>query len=407
MSKKDFSRKHFNFAVPIESLATDGDSTNDQRTFDGLAYSGEVIPRHFVFQNLYIDLDSIQAKSQIPIFRDHDASLVAGHGSLYKDSQNKLRVSGKLSKNSIGSEITQLADEGFAWEMSIGAVPEYIEDVPEGKSFSVNGVQEVGPASIFRNTRIIETSFVPIGADSNTEVSVFSKDGHDTEIETITVEVREMENEIKPVEVTEVETPEIEIKEVAAMETSEEIIEEMEVDVSVNEDGEVKLSYDQSSMKSANEVIVMLGAELACSCTEKKAAKSDLEKAQDTIKELQKEISELRNAKKKENFSAKAAQLGMELSEDQVDFLFVELSDEDKFEKVLAIMSEQAKNIKPFMPKALLSKDQVEVDFGNVKAKGDSSDITAKAKKMVAKLAEEGKTISFTEAVAKVSNWSM
>lgn len=394
MIKKEFDRDHFNFAVPIDSIATDGDQPDAARTFDGIAYSGAVIPRHFVFQNLYIDLDSIQAKSQIPIFRDHDASLVAGHGSLYKDAQNKLRVSGTLSRNSIGSDITQLADEGFAWEMSIGAVPEYIEEVQPGKTVFINGEEVNTGATIFRGTRVLEVSFTPIGADSNTEVSVFSQDGIEKDIETITVEVREMDNEIKPVEAAEVVAPEIEIKETVAAEVTEEITEEVETAVEATEE-DLKLTVER------------LTAELACSCTEKKAAKSDLEKAQDTIKELKSEIEELRSKKKKEDFSSKAADLGIKLSSDQVEFFFSELNEDDKFDKVLAILSEQASNSKPALPVELTKNSQVEVNFGNKQDSQDSGTIAAQAKALQAKLAEKGESIEFSTAVARVSNWSM
>lgn len=400
MSKKEFDRDHFNFAVPIDSIATDGNQQDAPRTFDGIAYSGAVIPRHFVFQNLYIDLDSIQAKSQIPIFRDHDASLVAGHGSLYKDQQNKLRVSGTLSKNAIGSDITQLADEGFAWEMSIGAVPEYIEEVQPGKEVFINGETVSDGATIFRNTRIIETSFVPIGADSNTEVSVFSKDGIDIDKETITVEVREMDNEIKPVEAAEeVVAPEIDMKDTVAAETTEEVV--------VEEAQEITEEVVEATEEDLKLTVERLTAELACSCTEKKEAKSDLEKAQETIKELQSQIKELKSSKKKADFSFKAEQAGIKLSDDQVDFFFAELSEDDKIDKVLSILAEQKRNSKPAMPAELTKNSQIEVNFGNKQDSQDSGDIAAQAKALQAKLAEKGESIEFSTAVARVSNWSM
>lgn len=394
MSTQEFDKRFFNFSVPIETISTSNESGEEVRTFEGLAYSGAVIPRHFIFENLFIDLDSLKAKSQIPILRDHTSREIAGYGSLYKDNENKLRVSGRVSKNAHGSEISLLADEGFKWELSVGAVPEYIEDVPKGKSVSVNGTTTDEGAMIFRHSRIIEVSFVAIGADSNTNANVFSSEEQDDneELETITVEVRQMENDIKPVEqvaeqadTAEVTAPEVKIDETAAVEVKEEI-EATQADL--------QLTVDR------------LTAELACSCEEKKEAKSDLEKANDKIKELEKELSSMKSQKKKEEFSSKAQELGLKLSQDQVDFFHAELSEDDKFDKVLAILSDQATNARPVLPADLMKQQTVEAAFASAPV-SDHKDIKAKAKALVAKLAEQGKKISFTEAVEKVSSWSM
>lgn len=379
MSKKKFDRKFFNFTVPLTVQESDGFD------FDGLAYSGEVIPRHYIFENLFIDLDSLNAKSQIPIFRDHSPSQIAGHGTLYKDADNQLKVKGRIYQNSHGSEIAEIAKEGFNWELSIGAVPTYLEEIPKGKEMTVNGVTSDEGMVIFRDTRIIEVSFVAIGADSNTSAEVFSFNADElSEEETITVEVRDMENkDIKPVE---------------------QITEQTEQSVDAPE-----TQTEQTAELSATEVALQatidkLTAELACSCSEKKEAKSDLEKAEDTIKALEAEIKELKSSKKKEDFAIKAKELGLNLSDDQVEFFHAELSEEDKFDKVLDILSQQAKLAKPELPAELMQKQTMETVFSSVSGDSDSKEIYSKAKQLIKAAKEEGRSLDMVSAVSQLTN---
>lgn len=139
-----------------------------KRTFNGVAYSGEVIQGHYYWGDVIFDLDTIQMKTPLGALIDHDTGRRAGVvRSFTKDNQGGLKVSGDLLSNKNGQEVAQDSDEGYPWEMSIYIVPGSIEEVDRGE-VEVNGKTLKAPITIFRNGVIREVSFCALGADDNT-----------------------------------------------------------------------------------------------------------------------------------------------------------------------------------------------------------------------------------------------
>lgn len=139
-----------------------------KRTFNGVAYSGEVIQGHYYWGDVIFDLDTIQIKTPLGALIDHDTSRRAGVvRSFTKDNQGGLKVSGDLLSNKNGQEVAQDSDEGYPWEMSVYIVPGSIEEVDRGE-VEVNGKTLKAPITIFRNGVIREVSFCALGADDNT-----------------------------------------------------------------------------------------------------------------------------------------------------------------------------------------------------------------------------------------------
>ena len=146
----------------------------DQGRFKILAYSGSVVERGW--GKLIIDLDGITAKQAIPIFLNHDPSKIVGYSEKVWSETGGFYVQGKFSGSTdAAKEARALSGEGFPWQASIGVAPVETEEVGAGSTRTVNGNTVSGPAEIWTKSEIFETSFVPLGADSNTSISTFDQ----------------------------------------------------------------------------------------------------------------------------------------------------------------------------------------------------------------------------------------
>lgn len=138
----------------------------------GLAYSGSTIPYFMGYQNFIVDISTTTvAKAKTPLFRDHNPSLVVGHGKVTL-SENDVQIVGKISKKTAnGQEVIDLAEEGLEWEMSIGVFEGKVEEVTNEE---INGVM-VEHGWALRNGIIREVSVVALGADLNTNAQILSQ----------------------------------------------------------------------------------------------------------------------------------------------------------------------------------------------------------------------------------------
>lgn len=137
------------------------------------AYTGEAVERWWGM--LAIDVSGIKAKKKMPIFQQHSSMAIVGFSTdNWKDGS--FYVSGKFSEaTEYARQVKALAAEGFPWQASIGVSPRKILSIEEGATHEVNGKKLKGPAEVWLESEVFETSFVPLGADDNTSVTVFSK----------------------------------------------------------------------------------------------------------------------------------------------------------------------------------------------------------------------------------------
>lgn len=176
-----------------------------QRTFSGIAYSGEPITDHWYWDRVIFDLATMQIKGRIPALLDHRASQRAGAINDYKiDNTTGLSVSGVLMSNEFGTQIAQDSDDGFPWQMSVRIEPGSIENVQADQSVTVNGKTYQGPIAVFRGGRIREVSFCALGADDNTNAvaashkpkSFTQEDTNVTELEQANARIKELEGQV-------------------------------------------------------------------------------------------------------------------------------------------------------------------------------------------------------------------
>jgi phage head maturation protease len=147
-------------------------SSDEQTRFSGVAYSGGLIPGYGNYGDAAIDLSTITLPDEVFALVDHDPGQRAGKGYLTV-SGNELIFSGELFKSTLaGQEVAALFSEGAPWQMSVGiqSKPEYSK---QPRAVSVNA-QNLTLNTLFTHAAVREVSFVPIGADPNTSVAVFS-----------------------------------------------------------------------------------------------------------------------------------------------------------------------------------------------------------------------------------------
>ncbi|WP_310601446.1 hypothetical protein [Desulfobulbus sp.] len=147
--------------------------TKDLTGFDIDAYTGAVVER--MWGRLIVAVDGIQAKEQMPIFLNHDRGKIVGY-STSTGKDGCFSVQGRFSgATEAAAEVKALAAEGFPWQASIGVKPRTVLEIGKTGSMEVNGQTVQGPAEVWLESEVFETSFVPLGADNATSVTVFSE----------------------------------------------------------------------------------------------------------------------------------------------------------------------------------------------------------------------------------------
>lgn len=140
----------------------------EKRRFHMKAYTGTDVDR--LFGKAIFDLSAVQLppSGKLPILLNHDENKVVGYADTIQMG-DEIVLSGTLSQaTEYGREVAALADDGFPWQASIGIKVMKWTELPEGETLTVNGRECKGPMYIGSETRLLESSFVPAGADHNT-----------------------------------------------------------------------------------------------------------------------------------------------------------------------------------------------------------------------------------------------
>jgi phage head maturation protease len=148
--------------------------TGKLRRFSGLAYTGAPMRPDGWHHPIVIDLDGLKIPSQHrPVLRQHDHEQVVGHTTSVRVTREGIPVEGVFSGEPHHvAKVTHPADNGFEWQMSIGANPIRTTELAEGETITVNGREVTGPMTIARETELGELSFVPLGADGGTSARI-------------------------------------------------------------------------------------------------------------------------------------------------------------------------------------------------------------------------------------------
>src|SRR5262249_4940578 len=124
-----------------------------------------------------LDLAGLSVPSQSrPIRFGHDPLAGVGHTDAVRVEEGQLVATGIVSRDTHAArEVVISAKNGFPWQASVGASIEEFEFIKENQQVLVNGRSFQGPVNVVRKSTLGEISFVDLGADGRTTVSVAAR----------------------------------------------------------------------------------------------------------------------------------------------------------------------------------------------------------------------------------------
>lgn len=160
----------------------EADKNESRPRFKMVANSGSIIPNHYFWGNLGIDLEGIKlGRQKKAALRDHDPEKVVGYTDKIEVTEDGLIAEGFFTETTEeGKQALSLAREGFPWQASVYVPPSSIEKVPAGETAFVNGQELNGPGHIFRKSTLREVTFTALGADEDTDAVALSDSGKTT-----------------------------------------------------------------------------------------------------------------------------------------------------------------------------------------------------------------------------------
>jgi hypothetical protein len=162
--------------------AAEGDAAAGPKKFKIVAYTGAPIRQAWSREPVVIDLAGMTLPSTVPIVMGHDYSLgsILGQGRPSVQG-NELIVEGEiLADSDTARQVLALAAAGYEWQASVGADVGRHLRFGDDQSTTANGQAHVGPVRIVRASTLRETSFVTLGADRSTAISIAAEEAQES-----------------------------------------------------------------------------------------------------------------------------------------------------------------------------------------------------------------------------------
>lgn len=164
-------------SIPVSALQFKNAGSRVGGSLDMIGYSGGVIPSHWFWNNLSIDLKGIElSKQKFPILEDHRTDRKVGFFTRDQVHVNGgLKVSGGTVLDTLaGIEFAKLSKEGYPWQASLHATPTSIQRLEEGEKAKVNGFTLEGPGTVWKRCVLKEISVCTIPFDPNTSAQALT-----------------------------------------------------------------------------------------------------------------------------------------------------------------------------------------------------------------------------------------
>jgi phage major head subunit gpT-like protein len=146
--------------------------------FSMVGYTGGIIRQAWSREPVVIDLAGMTVPSVVPIVFGHDYSLESVLGQGTGTVGDQLVIDGSiLAQCEAAMQVVQLGDRGYQWQASVGADVDEQTLVGSGDTVTVNGRTFEGPVRIVTRSTLRECSFVTLGADAATAVTITAKAG--------------------------------------------------------------------------------------------------------------------------------------------------------------------------------------------------------------------------------------
>ena len=158
--------------------AAEGDSAPAGKKFRIVAYTGAQIRQGWSREPVVIDMAGMQLPATVPVVLGHDYSLgsILGQGRPFFEA-GQLIVEGEiLADNENARQVMALAAAGYQFQASVGADVRRHQKIDAEGVTQVNGTAHVGPVRVVKASALRETSFVTLGADGATNVSIAAED---------------------------------------------------------------------------------------------------------------------------------------------------------------------------------------------------------------------------------------
>ena len=161
--------------------AAEGEAAAGPKKFRIVAYTGAPIRQGWSREPVVIDLAGMTLPATVPIVMGHDYGLDSILGQGVPTVQgNELIVEGEiLADSETARKVLALAAGGYQWQASVGADVGRHLKFGEDQSTTANGQAHVGPVRIVRASTLRETSFVTLGADRSTAVSIAAEEAQE------------------------------------------------------------------------------------------------------------------------------------------------------------------------------------------------------------------------------------
>jgi len=157
-----------------EALIEAAENGKKLPTFKMKAYTGGEMQVSGFYRPVVIDLEGLKInKQKIPVRLDHESRQGVGHTERVAIENGVLIAEGVVSLDTTWAKhVVTGGMNGFPWQASIGAKVVSKKFIPEKTSVEVNGRSFIGPLNLISRSTLKEISFVDVGADSETEVSI-------------------------------------------------------------------------------------------------------------------------------------------------------------------------------------------------------------------------------------------
>jgi phage major head subunit gpT-like protein len=169
----------FQSNVEFLAAANAGESGDAKpKRFRMVAYTGAPIRQAWSREPIIIDLAGMTLPATVPVVIGHDYSLgsILGQGTPSVQGGQLILEGEVMAETDNARNVISLAAAGYEWQASVGAdVSRHIR-FGEDQVTTANGQTVNGPVRVVRASTLREVSFVTLGADRSTAVSIAAEE---------------------------------------------------------------------------------------------------------------------------------------------------------------------------------------------------------------------------------------
>ena len=141
----------------------------------GIAYSGGAIRQPWSEMPIYVDLQGLTIRAQVPLLYSHTNEPYCRLGAVTATvADNQLAIEGGIDKDMPYAAGLIEAGKKIPWQLSVGILIAAMEEIKPGESRTVNGQDVTGPAYVAAKSELQEVSVVAVGANANTQLNILA-----------------------------------------------------------------------------------------------------------------------------------------------------------------------------------------------------------------------------------------